>query len=504
MSSTEPPGRPPLADDPAQAPRISRPAVARAMAWAGGSQIGLLVVQLPVTIALARLVAPRDFGLVAMVTVISGFLSVFVDAGLGAALVQRETMTARHVSAAFWLNVCIGAALTAIVAACAPALAALYGQPRLTKITLVLSLDFLVGALGVVQLALMQRHLQFRRIAAIQNTSVAAGGVAAIVAAALGAGVWSLVIDVLATSAVGSALALLLGSRLPKGRFDRVAAAELWRFGGPQMGFAAVNYWSRNADNLIIGKVVGSVALAVYDRAYQLMLVPVSRIGSVVTSVLFPALSRMQDDDARLRHAYLRTVGVTALVTFPLSVGMFVVAPDFVQGVLGHRWHEVTPILRILCVAGLLESVGTTVGVLYQVRGRTDWMFRWGFATAALTVTAFAVGVHWGAKGVATAYAIRSVALIYPSFAIAGRLIGLQFRRVVTTVLPQLLASLFMGAAVWGLGHAIDTLGSFPRFATMAAFGSAVYLLLVHAVQLTSYRELRGAIRSPRRIATSR
>lgn len=487
---------PPLqAPLPPPARQVSAQTFARAIVWAGGSQFGQVIIQFPVTIALSRLLLPRDFGLIGMVLVISRFLTVFVEAGLGSALVQRESLEPRHLSTAFWMNIAFGTVLMALVAASAPGIAALYGEPRLTLLTVVVSADFLLGAFGVVQLAMLQRDLQFRRIAVIQNVAAAVGGVSGIGAALLGAGVWSLVVNTLALTLARSVLATRLGAGVPRGRFEQAAARQLWQFSGHQTGFQAINYWARNADNFIIGKVVGPYGLGIYGRAYQLMLLPISQAGFVVSYVLFPMLSRIQGDASRLKTAYLRTISATALLAFPLTVILFLVARDFIVCLFGTRWLDVVPVLRILCVAALPQSIGTTVGVLYQTQGRTDWLFRWGLASSAVVVAGFAVGVLWGVRGVAAAYAIVTLILTYFSFAIPGRLIDLRFREVVQAVMPAFAASVGAATIAWLVRLASPSLPSGASLALLVVVAVLTYALAVHFARLSSYRDLRATIR---------
>jgi PST family polysaccharide transporter len=395
------------------------------------------------------------------------------------------------------MNLAAGVVLTGVFAAASPGIAALYHRPRLTDITLVLSADFLVGAIGIVQLALLQRQMRFRRLAVIQNVAAALGGTLAIVAAALGAGVWSLVIEALAATTVQSVLALYAGVGLAWGRFDRGAARELWQLSGGQAGYQAINYWSRNADNLIAGRFVGAYGLGIYDRAYQVMLLPVSQVGLVVSYVLFPALARMQDDVERLRKAYLRSIAATALLAMPIAVALFAIAPDFVLAVFGDRWIGMTPILRLLCIAAVPQSIGSTVAVIYQARGRTDWLMRWGVASGVVTIAAFGVGVIWGVKGIAAAYAVRTVVLHYFNFAIPGRLIGVRYRDFARVTVGALAISLVAGAAMWGVGEAVREIDvALARLGCEVVTGVIVYAVGVRLAKLAAYRDLVSLVRS--------
>ena len=233
-------------------------------------------------------------------------------------------------------------------------------------------------------------------------------GVVAITAALMGLGVWSLVVQALTLSSTRAVLLWIASDWRPRWILDRRAIRDLWGFSSNLAGFNALNYWVRNADNFLVGKFVGPAGLGIYGRAYNLMLMPLAQISWVLSRVMFPVLSRMQSDTARVKQGYLRAIGVIGLVTFPIVTGLFAVAEPFVLTVFGPRWESMVPIVQILCLAGLSQSVGTTTGWIYQSQGRTDWMFRWGLASSAVTLVAFGIGILWGVTGVATAYAVRT------------------------------------------------------------------------------------------------
>ena len=157
-------------------------------------------------------------------------------------------------------------------------------------------------------------------------------------------------------------------------------------------GFGIFNYFSRNADNLIVGRYLGAAQLGCYQLAYNLMIYPVQSVTSVLGRVLFPAFSNVQHDNARFRAAYLRVVQIVAVLCFPLMMGLLITADTVVPIVLGRQWTPAVPILMVLCPIGLMQSVGTLVGHIYTAKGRTDWMMYWGIVFGSLTVGGFSLG----------------------------------------------------------------------------------------------------------------
>lgn len=473
-------------------------ATVRGTAWTAGSRVSQQVIQLAIMIVLARLLVPREFGLVGMIAVFTGFAVLFVDSGFGAALVQRKELTAAHLSTAFWLNLLAGAAVAALTAAVAPVVAWFYGQPRLDVIMPVAGLNFVLLGLVVVQLALLERRMMFRRIAFVENASLAAAGAAAISCAFAGLGVWSLVVFTLASSGMEGLLLWTLSDWRPTRTFDRRSFHELWSFGGSLLGSNAINYWSRNADNLLVGRFVGPAALGLYTRAYSFVLLQLTQISFVVSRTLFPALSRMQGDTERIRRAYLRALGVIAFVTFPLATGLFVAAKPLVLTLLGSPWSGVVPLVQILAIAGVSDAIGTTTGIIFQAQGRTDVLLRWQLIVGVTVIACFGVGVHWGVKGVAISYAVASIGLRYPGFVIPGRLIGMRFRDVVQAVWGVLVVALVAAAAAWAAGRALAGEASAVQLLAEIAAGGVVYLGLSHLARLEPYEELRGIVSSRR------
>jgi O-antigen/teichoic acid export membrane protein len=475
--------------------------------WSAGASVGQQLLNFAVTVVLARLLLPADFGLVATIAVFTGFVTLFVDFGLSAALIQRTTLTERHRSSAFWMNLAAGLLLAGVVAALAPGLARFFNAPRLVDLTLVLSLNFVVGSLAIVQSALLQRSMNFRRLGAIGIVSTVIGGAAAIAMAVTGYGVWSLIVQLVATTGARTTLLWFGSDWRPRRIVDREAMRELWRFSRNLAGYTAVNYWARNADNLVIGKFVGATGLGIYSRAYNLMLMPIQQISTVTARVMFPALSRIQTDPERVKRAYLRAVGIIALLSFPATAGLFVVAKPFILTLYGAKWAGVVPILQILCVAGLMQPVAATTGWIYQSQGRTDWLFRWGLVASTTMICAFGIGIIWGVKGVAVAYAIAIYGVLYFTFAIPGRLIGMQVRDVFVAVRGALVSALGMAGIVWAAGSMLPP--AWPPAAVLLiqfGIGALSYGVLIRAFVLQPYLELKNLVSERiqgRRTATS-
>jgi O-antigen/teichoic acid export membrane protein len=462
------------------------------LGWSGFAHSIRQFLMIATQVVLARVLGPDAFGLMAMIIIFTGFAQLFGDMGLGPALVQKADLEARHINAIFWANVTAGATLTLIGIAVAPLVAIFYDQPILQWLMIVLSFDFLIMSFKVVQDARLQRAMDFHKLAIVDISATLLAGIVAIAMALSGLGVWSLVAQVMLTTAATVGLLWLLSPWRPAFAFDRSALGELLGFSGNLLGFNVFNYWVRNIDDLLVGKVLGAGALGFYTLAYRWMLLPVSQVSLIITRVMFPVLSQMQHDRAAVRHVYLYATRLIALVAFPLMAGLLVVTEPFILTLYGEDWAPAVPVLQVLCLQGITQSVGTTVGWIYTSQGRTDLMFRWGMFSGVVLLSAFVIGLNWGILGVAVAYVVAGYTMLwYPSWKIPGRLIGLSFGDMLRNLASVFGCTLGMAAVVWAVGRLLPAGWSpWAYLAIQIPSGVLAYVLLIHSFRIRPYREV--------------
>ena len=463
--------------------------------WTTVSKLVSQPLQIVVTIILARLLTPEDFGLLGMVVVFTGFATIFSGAGFGPALIQSAEIEERHLSSVFWLGMIVGACLFAITIAAAPWIAAFYDEPQLEPLSTVIAFNFMIVPFTIVPAALMRRSMRFKLLTFVNITAIVLSGGTAIIFALAGFGVWTLVWKALLSTACTAFGLWILVNWKPRFVFQRKALRELLNFSGNLLGFRTFNYWTQNADNLLIGKLVGSAGLGIYTRAYGILLLPVRHFASVVGQVMFPALSRIQSDKKRVKRAFLRANRGIALVTVPMMLGLFVIAEPFVLATFGPKWEAVIPVLRILCLIGIIQPSATTVSWLYLSQGRADWQFRWGIGSGIFYLCCFIVGVQWGVMGVATAYALGNLVLWYPCILIPGKLVGLSFWEFVQNFRGIFGSSLVMAGVLWATTGAIPA--SWPSFMVLVAelsIGVIVYWGTLEIFKVEAYSEMRHLI----------
>ena len=381
----------------------------RGLVWLFGARVFSQLASLLITTILARLLTPSDYGLIGMATVITGFLTLFVDFGTGMAIVQQERLAKEQLSSIFWLNIAIGLVLSLIVVAVSPLAARFYGEPALISLVSVIAIGFPLTSLGVVQGSLFRRKLQFDTLVKINLVAVVLAGLAGVGAAVAGWGVWALVAQFLAQSLINTCLLWSVSPWRPRLLFARQDLRQIASFSTNLVGFNVINYFARNADNLLIGRVLGAGPLGLYALAYRLMLYPISNLSGVVGQALFPAFSRLQSENERLSHAYLMSCRYIALVTFPLMAGMSLMAREVILVVYGSRWEEATVALQFLALVGTFQPMVSLYGSVILAQGFANWFFRWSVVISAVMVTSFAIGLRWGIVGVAGCYLAAQV-----------------------------------------------------------------------------------------------
>ena len=412
--------------------------------WSSVSQFGRSGIQFITTIILARLLVPTDFGLIGMAVVVIGFINLFKDLGTSSAIIQSRESSEELLSSIYWVNVAFGLCAMTLTFLISPFVAELYHEPKMSAVLRALSLTFFISGLSILHQAILERNLSFTKIAKIELCAVVSGSVAGIGSALLGAGVWSLVFQSLMITSVTTGLLWIFSGWKPKVMFHWHEVKAVSSYSLHLTAFNIFNYAIRNADYLLIGRYLGAQDLGYYTLAYNILLFPVQNISSILGRVMFPFYSRIQSDNVNFRSSFLKVAGAVSLITFPLMLGVIAVNKPFVLTVFGEQWKPIIVLINILALVGLWQSIGGTVGGIYQAKGRTDLMFRWGVAAGTIVVISFIIGLKWGIVGVASAYAISTTMLMYPNFAIPFRLIDLRMSELGKILLKPFLCSLLM------------------------------------------------------------
>lgn len=386
------------------------------------AQLFKLALNLGYTILLARLLDPKEFGLVAMATVVINFARILKDAGLSTATVQRDEITNAQVSNLFWLNVAISAALTIVVAVSAPAVAWFYQDSRIIGITLALSLTFLISGTTFQHQALLSRQMRFKSLALIEVGAMVGGYAAGVVLALEGWGVWSLVGAGLLTEILALVLTWSVSGWRPQ-RFTRGSGTRSMVGFGAQIALGGFIYsMARGVDSLLLGRFFGADAVGLYSRASVLLMRPMEQLLSPINAVFVPVLSRLQSDPERYRRTFLQMFEAIALMSFPFT-GVFLPLSDpLVLFLLGPKWQAAAPIFAGFTIVALYFPLANVSTWLFASQGRgKDWLIATSIVSS-ITVIAFLAGLSRGAVGVAVAFSVSCIGLQLPVlYFMAGR-----------------------------------------------------------------------------------
>jgi O-antigen/teichoic acid export membrane protein len=370
--------------------------------------------QLVTTVVLAHLLSPTDYGLQSMVITLTGLMSLFKDAGLSSATVQRETLTHEQISALFWVNVAVGAFLTIVVAAMGPFLVAFYKEPRLLWVTAASATIFLFNGLAVQHHALLDRAMRFTTNTKIGILSGTIGAAIAIIMAALGCGYWALIAQNISLPIVDG-VAVWIAMPFTPGRPRRATEIRsMLRFGGTVTVNSLVTYVAYNTEKILLGRFWGAAALGLYGRAFQLANLPVQQLMAAVGAVAFPVLSRMQGDVQRLRRSYLKFHSVVVSMTIPAVIGCSLFADEIVRVLLGPKWLGVPVVLRLLAPTVFVFALINPLSWFLRATGEVGRSLKIAFLIAPVVILGIVAGLRHGPAGVATGYSAAMVLLAVP------------------------------------------------------------------------------------------
>lgn len=464
--------------------------------WSVTSQGGRQAIMLLSNIILARLLTPHDFGLVATVLIFVNFAIILAEQGFGAALIQRQDVTEAHLSTIYWVNVALGSAFTALFYFGAPIIAHIFNEAEIIPLTRAMSCIFAINSLNMVHSTLLTRDMSFKSLAKVEVVSAWAGGAASIYFAWHGWGPMSIVIQSIVSAVVGVIMLWTVCGWRPRILFRWAALLDLAEFSWNSLIGSVTNYWVRNVDNVLIGYVLGQGPLGVYTRAYSVMLFPLSRVSRVLSRVMFPSLSRIQHDRPRIRSMFLGMTRAIALVTFPIMLGVAASAENFTGVVFGPRWGEMVPVLRILAVVGMVQSVTSLIVNIYMSQNQTGLRLHVILPIQALQILGIVLGIKWGIYGVAVGYAAVSLATAPVECYYAGRLIGMTVSDFISNLRGVFLCAAGMAIAVAVLGAVLPpSLSVFASFGLQLLAGGTVYALSLHLFSVKSYSETLGILR---------
>jgi O-antigen/teichoic acid export membrane protein len=486
----------PPPDAGASAPSPGRAAAGASLRWSFAAVLGRQIPQFAAALVLARILGPDSYGVISAATVYVTLTTLILDQGLAAALIQRPTVERTLPGAVATVNLASAALLAGLTWLLAPAVATFFSAPELTPLLRVLGLGLLLKGLAVTPRAMLQRNLSFRPIGVADIGGGVLGAAAGITAAVLGAGIWSMAAQVLVTDLVIAVL-LLAASRGTAPNVRLGGLRDILPFSLRIFGSNGLAYFSRNADNILIGRFLGVTSLSLYAMAYRVLVIPVQMIGQTVNRSTFPLFSRLTDQPERLARALLTTLELLAFAAVPAMALVSVAAPELVQVVLGSEWRATVPVLTVLALAGARETVCSVFGSMMRAKGAGRLIFRYEWLATGAQLAGIVIGLQFGILGVAIGLTVAGFGLMPVLLVISRRLTGVRVRTQLGRVLPP------VHAAVWGaLAYLAIRLLSDSPLVIMLTGASGYALVVMLVLWLAHRRALVRVVHTAREIIT--
>ena len=450
------------------------------------------LMQLGKHLILARILLPEDFGLMAIIAVVLGYGFSFADVGINKALVHFRDTTQRQRSTLYWLNIAAGTSLTLIVYFLAPILAGLFGEPRLIDLIRISGGAFFIVTFGQQFLVLLQKEFRFR-VLAIINVVCAVFGIGVSISMALeGYGVWALLWGYMTNMTMRSLWLAAVGFRYwpPVFAFRLNEVKKYLSFGVYQLGTRIVAAFNGSIDHFLIGAMLGTEALGYYSLAFNIAVMPLTKVNHVFNDVMFPILAKVQDEIGRLRRGDFRMLKLQMIINVPLMIGLFVVAPVFVPVVLGSRWLPALPLIQLLALISLFRSAQNPTVSLLLAKGRADLNFRWISGITLVHTIGVAIGTMWGAYGVAAVQLVLQVCYSTIGYAVLIRpVLGPSFRRYMGSIVRPSALALIMAAPVLLLSYVLPISGMLLLM-SQVFLGALIYVTLTWLLQRDEIHEL--------------
>ena len=428
--------------------------------WSSVESFSVQGIQFLFGIILARLLSPKEFGLIGMVTVFIAVSESFINSGFSNALIRKKNCTQDDFSTVFFFNLAVGFLFFFLLLLIAPAISSFFNEPELKAVVRVLAIVLIIDSVTIIQRTILTKRIDFKLQTRISVIASVCAGIIAIILAYSGMGVWSLVVQTLVRQAINSLLLWLWNRWTPVRVFSRNSFRELFGFGSKLLASGLIDTLYRNIYQLIIGKYFSATELGFYTRAHQFEALPSRNITNVMTRVSYPVLSQMQDDPDMLKAGYKKMIRSSMLVTFMVMLGLAAVAEPLIITLIGEKWRTSIIYLQMLCFSGMLYPLhGINLNML-NVKGRSDLFLKLEIIKKTLAVPVIVLGVFFGIKVMIAGMIINSFISYYINSYWSGKFINYSTREQIKDIAPSFLLAFVVALTAFVTGYFLNT--SYP------------------------------------------
>jgi len=444
---------------------------------------------------LARLLTPKDFGLLGMLTIFIAISHSLIDSGFSQAIIRKKNISSVDYSTVFYFNLAVSVLIFCFLFFIAPYVSYFFEEPQLKNLLRILSLAVIFDALSIIQRTILIKRIDFKLQTKISIIANIISGAVGVTMAFKGFGVWSLVVQTLIKAAINSALLWFWNKWIPSYVFSRASFKELFSFGSKLMLVGLINTTYKHVYHIIIGKFFSAQTLGFYTRAHMFSDMPSSNITSVIQRVSYPVMSELQDNPQKLKSSYKKLITNTMLITFVLMLGMAAVAEPMVILLIGEKWRTSILYLQMLCFVGMMYPLHALNLNILNVKGRSDLFLKLEVIKKSMAVPVIIIGVLYGIKVMLVCMIVNTqIAYILNSYW-SGKLIGYSFKEQVFDVFPSFLLALLMAVLVFFVG-AFLPFGYFSTFIIQLVFGILMIWGLCELFKLDAYLDIKEIAQS--------
>lgn len=421
----------------------------KSVLWSAIERFSVQGIQFLLSIIIARLLLPTDYGLIAMLSIFMAIAQTFIDSGFANALIQKKNRTETDYSTAFFFNIAISVVLYLLLYLSSPAIADFYHQEELNAITRIVGISLIINSFGIVQQAKLTIALNFKRQAIASLTAVIISGIVGVVMAYRGYGAWALVWQSLLNNFLRVALLWFFSKWVPLFCFSRESFCTLFSFGSKILLSSLLHTIYTNLYTLIIGKKFSAGELGYYNRAFTLAQFPSTNLTNVIVRAVYPIQCRLQDDDEQLRSMFLKYMRMACYLIFPVMIGFCALAEPVVRLLLTDKWLPVVPLLQILCIAYMWDPIMKINHNMLNVKGRSDYFL---YAEVLKKIVAFTIlflTIPFGVKIMCAGLILYAFADIIIITYYTRKLTGISLLIQIKVLLPVVLLSFSMGGLVY-------------------------------------------------------
>ena len=468
----------------------------RGVAWSFVERFSVQGVTFLLELVIARIIGPESYGLIAMLAIFMAVSQVFIDGGFSSALIQRKERDENDFSTVFYVNLGISLLAYAALFFAAPAIAAFFNQPLLCDITRVYSLTLVINSLVAVNKTKLTIAVDFKTQSKISFLSALFSGVVGLAMALMGWGVWALVWQAIALAVMNVLLSFYYVRWWPRSGFSGQSFKRLFAFGSKLLVATLISSLYSRVYDVVIGKKFSSTNLGLYSRADKFNQFASTNISGILSRVSFPVLSEIQNDDVRLLSVYKKYVQMSALVVFPLILGMCGLAAPMIKALLGEEWMGCVPLLQVLCLAYVWDCVIMVNLNLIYVKGHSDYVLRLEIVKKSIAFGILLLTMQWGLLAICWGRVVYSLIAFWLNTYYTKRLLHYGF----TTQLMEILPMLLMSAVVAAEGLAIAWLIQPAWLALMigVVVGVVSYILMCHLFNVESFKQLLNIAKQKR------